>query len=81
MRRFVEASSHLVLGPDRQLESYSTVTLQARIPPGKHVVEVTYWPAAFSAGMAFAVCGAAGLLIPLLVDYPRRRRPRASSLP
>jgi hypothetical protein len=68
-------------GKPLTLKSYSTVMLQARIPPGKHVVEVTYWPAAFTAGIALAICSAAGLLIALIVDNVQRRRPPASSLP
>ncbi len=50
------------------LETYSGVMLQARIPPGRHQVELHYWPVTFSIGIVLCILGVAGLVAALVVD-------------
>ncbi len=56
------------------LASYAGTMLQARVPPGRHVVELHYRPAAFTAGVALAAASAVALLAALVVGRVRRRR-------
>jgi uncharacterized membrane protein YfhO len=56
------------------LEQYSGIMLQAEIPPGHHIVRLTYWPSYFSLGLLLAVCSAIGLITGLIVDRLRRKR-------
>ena len=50
-------------GRPLQLESRSTFILQARIPPGRHVIELSYWPTAFTVGLVLALVTALGLTV------------------
>jgi uncharacterized membrane protein YfhO len=59
------------------LERDRGVMLQARIPPGRHVVELSYWPIAFTVGIGLAVLSASCLGVALLSGWVRRRRARA----
>jgi hypothetical protein len=57
---------------------FAQTMLQLRIPPGRHVVELRYWPKAFSIGIVLALCAALGLVTLLIVPRMRsqvRRRP------
>ena len=56
------------------LARFAGVMLQARIPPGRHVVELTYWPESFTAGLVLAAVGAAGLGAAPVVGWVVRRR-------
>jgi hypothetical protein len=56
------------------LERDRGVMLQARIPPGHHVVELSYWPIAFTVGIGLAVLSAVCLGVGLLSGWVRRRR-------
>jgi hypothetical protein len=60
----------------------SGLMLQARVPAGHHVVELHYWPTAFTAGLAVAGVVFVGLAaaIPTAVVLGRRRR-RVSPAP
>ncbi len=59
------------------LRSFAGVMLQARIPPGRHVVVVRYWPSAFTAGIVLAVgCVVTFAAVFLAGSVRRRRRPR-----
>ncbi|HVM63687.1 MAG TPA: YfhO family protein [Acidimicrobiales bacterium] len=55
------------------LKPYTNLMFEARIPPGSHTVELSYWPSAFSAGLLLAVLSALGLAG--LVFLSRRRAP------
>jgi hypothetical protein len=56
------------------LHSYAGVMLEARVPAGRHHIELHYWPDDFSTGL---VVGAAALVILLVaVVGSRGRRPR-----
>ena len=56
------------------LKQYSLIMFQARIPPGRHVIELNYWPSAFTEGIVLAVLAVVGLLTAPLVAYALRRR-------
>jgi hypothetical protein len=55
------------------LDRFSGIMLQARIPPGRHTIELHYWPETFSLGIALALCTVAGLV---LVPIGLSLRPR-----
>ena len=63
-------------GQPLHLQEFSLVMLEAQIPAGRHTIELTYWPTAFTVGIALAVCALVGLSAALLVDELRRRRDR-----
>ena len=56
------------------LESFSSVMLQARIPAGRHVIVLSYWPDTFTAGIVLAALSAVGLATALVIGGVRRRR-------
>jgi Bacterial membrane protein YfhO len=56
------------------LERFSGVMLQVRVPAGPHVLELHYWPAAFTIGIGLAACSGAGLVVVVLGARIRRRR-------
>ncbi len=57
----------------------SGVMMQTLIPPGRHIVTVTYWPTTFTAGLVLAALGVVGLGGGAVVAVTRRRRHRGSS--
>jgi len=65
-------------GRQLPLQRFAGVMLQARIPAGHHVIELSYWPVAFTAGLVLAGGGAAVLCGFGLVEFLRRRRPSTS---
>ena len=60
-------------GKPLALERFGGIMLQARIPPGSHVVELHYWPETFTFGLVCAVADAAGLLLAAVWGRSRRR--------
>jgi hypothetical protein len=60
-------------GRPLRLQRYAQVMLQARIPPGRHVVELAYWPGTFTAGLGLAACSALALLGAVVVARRHRR--------
>ncbi len=56
------------------LQRFAGVMLQARIPPGRHVVVLQYRPTAFSVGIAVAALSGLGLAGAGLIAWTRRRR-------
>ena len=57
------------------LRQYSLIMLQALVPPGRHVIELHYWPSAFTEGIVLAAMAAAGLIAaPVIAVVVRRRR-------
>jgi hypothetical protein len=56
------------------LQNYNTIMLQAKIPPGRHVIELSYWPASFSEGIFLAVIAALALITAPFIAMIRRRR-------
>jgi uncharacterized membrane protein YfhO len=61
-------------GKPLSLEPLSGIMLQARIPPGRHVIQLHYWPTAFSVGLVVALVSAIVLAGVPLVLFLRRRR-------
>jgi hypothetical protein len=62
--------------------SSGAMTLDVRVPPGRHVVVLRYWPTAFSVGIALAVCSALGLIGACAVSarrHAKRPRPQAAA--
>jgi len=61
------------------LERFAGVMLQARVPPGRHLLVLRYRPGTFTAGLALAGVAAVGLLATVVTAAWRRRpggRPR-----
>ena len=58
------------------LEPYSQVMLQAELPPGRHVIVVTYWPRSFTWGLLFSALAISALAIWMIIEMFRRRRAR-----
>jgi len=56
------------------LTAYAGTMLQARVPPGRHVVELHYRPGVFTAGVALAGVSAVVLVGALIAGRLRRRR-------
>jgi uncharacterized membrane protein YfhO len=58
------------------LEPFGGVMLQARVPPGRHVVVVRYWPNTFTAGIVLAIGAVAIFVVVFLLGWVRRHRRR-----
>jgi hypothetical protein len=52
----------------------SGAMLQARVPAGRHVIELRYWPGLFSAGLAIAAVVLLGFVAAGVLGLVRRRR-------
>jgi hypothetical protein len=61
------------------LSRLSGAMLQARLPAGRHTVELNYWPDTFSIGLGLAACSVVGMVVAL--GLSRRRRGVAPSAP
>jgi hypothetical protein len=61
-------------GKPLRLERFAGIMLEARIPPGSHVVELRYWPGSFTVGLVCAGAGAVGLAVAVVLGWGRRRR-------
>ena len=61
-------------GRPLQLRQFGGVMLQALIPPGRHLIQLSYWPTAFTVGIALAACSVAGLSVGLIVEWSRRHK-------
>ena len=61
-------------GKSVDIDPFARIMLQVRIPPGRHVVELQYWPESLSVGIVLAVGAACGLAILLTVARFRSRR-------
>jgi len=60
-------------GRPMPLYRFSGFMLQARIPPGRHHVELNYSPAAFIEGTILAVCSGAAIALALCISRARSR--------
>ncbi len=60
------------------LTPYLTMMLQAHIPPGHHVIELTYWPSRFTEGIALAAVAVVGIVAVGVIGR-RRSSPAASA--
>jgi Bacterial membrane protein YfhO len=59
------------------LAPYLSMMFQAHIPPGKHVIELSYWPNRFTAGLIIAACT---VVVLVMAAFIARRRLEASEL-
>jgi hypothetical protein len=55
------------------LVQFAGAMFQAKIPAGRHTIELHYWPDTFNAGIVIAACTAIITLVALLVVVTRRR--------
>ncbi len=55
------------------LRRFAGVMLQARIPPGRHRIELHYWPDMFNLGLAVAGVAVVALAVPVAFGARRRR--------
>lgn len=58
-------------GKPLTLEPYADVMLQARIPAGRHVVELDYWPTTFTLGIVIAALSALFLVVAVVAERLR----------
>jgi hypothetical protein len=61
-------------GRPARLQSFARVMLQVEVPPGRHTVELSYWPATFSAGLVIFAIAAVGLGGAFVLSAVRHRR-------
>jgi len=55
------------------LQRFSGIMLQAVVPPGRHEVEIAYWPDSFSVGIVLAGCCLLGFTVAFAIVGWRRR--------
>ena len=60
------------------LSPYLTMMFQAHIPPGRHVIELTYWPTRFTEGIVLAALAVVGIVAVGVIGR-RRSSPAASA--
>ena len=61
-------------GQPLKLDRFSAIMMQARIPAGRHVIELHYWPDAFTGGIVLALCSAIGLSVAVIASAVRQRK-------
>ena len=61
-------------GKPVDVHPFARIMLQVRVPAGRHVVELHYWPTTFSVGIILALCAVLGLAILLILARIRSRR-------
>jgi len=61
-------------GKPVDVQPFARTMLQVRVPPGRHVVELRYWPTTFSVGIILACFAALGLAILMILARVRSRR-------
>lgn len=64
-------------GRPLELTPYSTIMLQARIPPGHHVIQVSYWPRTFTEGLIIFVVAVVALVAAGVVVRRQQRKGHA----
>jgi hypothetical protein len=67
-------------GRPLELSTFSGVMLQARVPGGRHVVELHYWPDTFTVGLVLAACSLLGFLGAYTVTQVQRRKKESPSI-
>lgn len=61
-------------GKPLPLQEFAGVMLQARIPAGRHNIELHYWPSTLTYGIILAVMSALALVAAILADSMRKNR-------
>jgi uncharacterized membrane protein YfhO len=59
-------------GRPLQLTTYLSMMIQAKVPPGKHVIELHYWPDRFTQGIVIAALAAIAFVLAGIVVWRRR---------
>jgi len=54
------------------ISPYASMALQARIPAGKHVIELRYWPKGFTEGLVLATATAVAFAAAAIVTWRRK---------
>lgn len=67
-------------GKSVDVDSFARIMLQVRVPPGRHVVELQYWPKTLSIGIVLAACAAIGLVLLVILAWLRSRRSNTPGL-
>ena len=67
-------------GKPLALHKFAGLMLEATIPAGHHVIELTYWPPLFTAGLVLALLTVIGLVAALVVAEVRPRHARVDRL-
>ena len=62
-------------GKPLRLTTFEGIMLQARVPPGRHIIELHYWPSTFTAGIVIALLSVLGLCAALIAALISRGRP------
>ena len=68
-------------GRPLRLEQFGGVMIEARIPPGRHTVELSYWPRSFTVGIALAAVGLAAIAVAGVALPFRHRRGASRRIP
>jgi hypothetical protein len=63
-------------GRPASLQPFAGTMLEVRVPPGRHLVELNYWPNTFTTGIILALCSAFGLALLLILARIRSRSRR-----
>ena len=66
-------------GHPLKLSRFLGIMLQARIPPGIHTIELTYWPTAFTIGLVVAGLTIGTFLSVFVLLRVRRRRDQTTT--
>jgi hypothetical protein len=66
-------------GKPVDVHPFAQTMQQVRVPPGRHVVDLEYWPKTFSLGIVLALVAALGLATLLILAWMRSRSPGGSS--
>lgn len=60
------------------LHRFAGIMLQARVPPGRHNIELSYWPQAFTVGIVLAAAAASALTGAGILSWRRRLQRRTA---
>jgi uncharacterized membrane protein YfhO len=63
------------------LSPYLSMMFQAHIPPGKHIIELSYWPKRFTEGLVIAAGAVVGFAIAGIVARRRHTIARTKREP
>jgi hypothetical protein len=63
-------------GKPVDLRPFAGTMLELRVPAGRHLVQLEYWPSTFSIGIILALCSAIGLAIVLILARIRHSQGR-----
>lgn len=61
-----------VSGEPAVIHRWDSVMMEIRVPPGRHVVELSYWPERFSVGLVMAALTIFGLMVASVISVLRK---------